>query len=132
MKKYLVSLIAIIILVSVFVKCSAEEKDYLELSDRAGIYTGTIQTGSVPVRFVITSNYDDTGKIDVDINNGVTTDTLNQTEYQMDQENTTFNFTFPTIGLVTVVFDSPREATGAIASFTYSGNPVTVTLTKIY
>ncbi len=99
-------------LMSIFVGCSAESDEDIALFLRTGTYTGTI-AGDKPINVeaVLSTTYNG-GKIalivDRDYNISLTKD-------QMTSTDTTLIVTYPID--ITIVFDSAKKPTGAIATF---------------
>ena len=132
MNKKIFTLVIMMALASIFVGCSAESDEDIALFLRVGTYTGTIAgTKPVNVEAVLSTTYNG-GKISLIVDN--TLNNIYLTKDQMTSSDTTLVVTYPMD--ITVVFDSPRKATGAIATFdipTGVGTETTkveVTLTK--
>ena len=136
--KKIFALILMTALMSVFVGCATNTKEYekkpIALSERVGDYEGTIPAGSGGgnVKVILSTTAGGTGKIEVEVTGSAmdSNDSLVQTASQMAATGTTFNFNFSNIKVVTVVFDSETEATGAKATFTVAPNTITIVLTK--
>ena len=116
-KKKIFALVVMTALMSIFVGCFAERDEDIALFLRVGTYTGTT-TGDNPMNIeaILSTTYNG-GNIHFDL--GPNSYDIKLTKNEMTSTDTRLAITYPID--ITIVFDSSKKPTGAIATFQYTG-----------